>query len=229
MDSNLSGSLPDDPSVPRPEGSGTVGDKPAPLVGDHPWLATGYISRAARVAAYTLCVWGIWIGANLILLGPGQGFWVISSPSFALAALLFPPVFFAAVAAAMQPWLTQFVPFTQSLLFGGAAYVAAVLLVAIVSVVEAIGSEPCPPGDVCAPGVWFNIGVSAFMFLPAILIAGIGYGLALASVTPRGGRVFLVTLGATLLVAAVVAVSAIAPFIGGGYGNQGQPPGSVWE
>ncbi|KAM9865315.1 hypothetical protein ACIFOC_01846 [Leucobacter aridicollis] len=202
---------------------------PAAEPREHPWLSTGRLSRAARVAAYTLCVWAIWIGVSLILLGPGQGFWAISSPGFALAMLAVPPVFIAVVAAALQRWLTQLVPFTQSLLFGGATYVAAVLAAAVTSLVAAIGAEPCPPGDACAPGVWFDIGVAAFMFLPVILIAGIGYGLALASVTARGTQVFVGALAATLLVAVAVAVTAIAPLIGGGYGATGQPPGSVWE
>lgn len=185
--------------------------------GDHPWLTTSRWGKTWRVWLCVLAVWVSWLAiANLIIGGGGNGAYGLPDIGYTIGLTLVPPTFCAALAAVSQRWLTRFVPFTQSLLFGVLAYAAGLALITLLALVWLASGPACAPGEACAVGIGPELAATVIMLLPTIILAALGYGVALATVTRRGKRVALWLTVATGGVLAVFAVALISQGTGGG-------------
>lgn len=168
-----------------------------PIADAHPWLTTPVGSKALRVGLCVLAAWSIAFVFNTLLTGAGNGEYFLPSMVWVISVLLAPALLCTALAAVSQRWLTRFVPFTQSLLFGLLSYVTANAIAAAISIVDALGDPSCGGEISCTEHTANAIMFFGFVFLPLILVATIGYGLALATVTPSGRRVRAWLVGAT--------------------------------
>ena len=184
--------------------------------GDHPWLRTPYGQRILRVALYTALAWLSLLALIGAVFGQGVGFHTLPDARFALWVLLAPPLFCAALAAAAQRWLTRYVPAVQSLLFGGLTYVVGILVATVVSAFESFGAAPCTADGGCLPAVGFSVAFAGFGLLPLLPAGAVGYGLALASVTTAGTRVFVATLTVAFAMLALFATAVVASLFGAG-------------
>ncbi|KAM9862223.1 hypothetical protein ACI1US_01832 [Leucobacter sp. BZR 635] len=187
-----------DPAGPDPAG-------PDPADPGHPWLRTTLWSKVWRVALCVLFVWIIWVIVNALVLGQGRADYFFPSLGYAAFVLAAPPLGCAALAAVTQRVLTEYVPFTQSLLFGAMSYAAGLALVILTLLFV--------PGAAAGDG-WGQLMFLAVVLLPAVLVAGLGYGLALATVTERGPRVLRWVLGVSGFLLAGVVVALVAQGIG---------------
>lgn len=162
-----------------------VGLEQRPIADAHPWLTTPVGSKALRVGLCVLATWSIAFVINTLLTGAGQGEYFLPS----------------------MGWLTRFVPFTQSLLFGLLSYVSANVIAAVLAIVDALGNPHCGSEPSCTEYTANTIMFVGFVFLPLILVATIGYGLALATVTPSGRSVRAWLVGATVCSGLVLAAA----------------------
>lgn len=188
----------------------------------HPWLTTPLGSKTLRVGLCVLAAWSIAFAFNTLLVGAGRGEYFLPSIGWVISVLLVPALLCAALAAVSQRWLTRFVPFTQSLLFGLLSYLAANVIAAAFAIVSAFSTNSttinsnCGSETSCTEAIANDIMFFGFVFLPLILVAAIGYGLALATVTPQGRRVRAWTIGATAFTALVFAAALLAQRFGVG-------------
>ena len=184
-----------------------VGLEQRPIADAHPWLTTPVGSKALRVGLCVLATWSIAFVINTLLTGAGQGEYFLPSMGWLLGVLLVPAILCAALAAVSQRWLTRVVPFTQSLLFGLLSYVSANVIAAVLAIVDALGNPHCGSESSCTEYTANTIMFVGFVFLPLILVATIGYGLALATVTPSGRSVRAWLVGATVCSGLVLAAA----------------------
>lgn len=154
---------------------------------EHPWLALsrwGIVWRAALGAIVAgLCV----LLVITLLIGTTMPEITLNLVWFGVPQLLV----MIATAAVLGPWLREFHPFLQSLMFSSIALAAVFALVILVEVVSRV-IGPSPWGA----GLFM---VLCFASLPYFLTGAIGYGLAIWSVTPRGRRAFWPLLVGVLL------------------------------
>lgn len=159
-------------------------------------VAAGALTALVAVKAlYDLIVWQ-WLGNGYFLPG-----WVTL-----VTSLLLPTLLCAALAAGLQRWLSRFQPLTQVALFGASAYVGAVLLnVMLWSPMLFSGAsqgtgDGCGAAGDCFQQFWQIALLLGGLSLPYLFVAVLGYGLALASLAPRGRWIALAAaVVATLL------------------------------
>lgn len=102
-----------------------------------------------------------------------------------VVSLLLPTLFYAALAAVLHRWLARFRPLAQVGLFGASAYVGVVLLWAVL----------------LSPTLLSGVNPGIF--------AALGYGLALASVAPRGRWIAIAAAVLAMLLAAWAVVGTL--------------------
>ncbi|MBP6684226.1 MAG: hypothetical protein KA158_02290, partial [Leucobacter sp.] len=112
--------------------------------------------------------------------------------------------------------LKRYLPVSQSLLFGLVAYAVAVAITSLASLGWRAEAAGCTPGAPCLDGFWQQAAFTALALLPSVLVAALGYLLAMGSVTRVGKWVFASALGAALLVAVILLVVLTARGSGAG-------------
>lgn len=156
------------------------------------WRQLTVWGRAWRVAAGMLAalVAGRALRNLIVWQWLGNGYY---RPGLAtlIISLLLPVLVCAALAAVLQRWLARFQPLTQVALFGASACVGAVLLNALLWSPMLLsgasqGTGGCGATGACFEQFWQMTVLFAGRSLPILIVAALGYGLALASLAPRG-------------------------------------------
>lgn len=183
---------------------------------EHPWHAASRWSKSWRVALGVLATWLIAALLSLLLFADGRIEYFAPSWLAAMPLLLLPPILCAVLAAVLQGWLKRYLPVSQSLLFGLVAYAVAVAITSLASLGWRAEAWGCTPGAPCLDGFWQQASFTALALLPGVLVAALGYLLAMGSVTRVGKWVLASALGAALLVAVILLVVLTARGSGAG-------------
>ena len=210
------------PLVPRPEGlSGDPGragenalDRDARHGVNrrdvtHPWLSTSVWGKAWRVALGALAVWLLALLGSVLAFADGRFEYFAPRPLGAVALIALPPVGCAVLAVALARLLERLAAPTQALVFGLAAYIAAVLLSAFSQLAWADAGVGCLAGEPCLTGFWQTTAFAALIFVPVIVLGAIAYALGRTSVTTRGRWAFVGALALALLATAVFVVTGL--------------------